>query len=251
MDETRERPLCIASAGHAALAATFVTLGVVGLVEGALVPVWAPVGKDAPAREILIYLCALVSLGCGLGLVVRRVATISARVLLASLMLWLVAFRISAIIRAPGMFGTWDTCAENLAVTAGALVLASGERGRRVARVAYGVALIPFGVAHFLYLDDTVRLVPHWLPAHEPIAYFTGGAFLAAGTAIVVGVWAPLAAALSAAQMGLFTLLVWVPIVSSGSAPAFAWHELGISAALTAAGWLVADSYSHEVARVQ
>ncbi len=108
--------------------------------------------------------------------------------------------------------------------------------------------LILFGIAHFTYLRETIQLVPEWLPAHVAFAYFTGGAFLAAGVAIVCGVLARPAAVLSAVQMGLFTLLVWVPIVLAGP-NAFQWSEFVISTALTVAGAVVAASYEKKPRR--
>jgi len=43
--------------------------------------------------------------------------------------------------------------------------------------------------------------------------------------------------------MGMFLLLVWVPIVAAGPNYGFQWIETLISLALTASAWVVAESY--------
>ena len=49
--------------------------------------------------------------------------------------------------------------------------------------------------------------------------------------------------ALSAFEIGMFLLLVWVPIVAAGSKDAFQWSETLVSWALMAGAWVVAESY--------
>ena len=247
--------------GHALFAVTMIALGIMGLIKGGFVAIWSGVPRGLPARVALAYLCAVVCLGSGIGLFWSRSAGIVSRVLLASFVLWMLLFRLPLIVRDPTSSGAWWACGEIAVMIAAAWVLmvwfagdrggtgrgfvadfVTGERGLAMARVLYGLGIIAFGVAHFTFLERTVGMVPKWLPWHLGWAYFTGGALVVAGVAIIANVWARLAALLSAVELSLFTLLVWGPVIVAGP-DAEQWNEFVDSWVLTAAAWVVADSY--------
>jgi len=58
----------IVSVGHAVFATVMIALGIIGLVTTGFIPLWEPIPKWAPAHVALDYLCAIISLAGGIGL---------------------------------------------------------------------------------------------------------------------------------------------------------------------------------------
>jgi uncharacterized membrane protein YphA (DoxX/SURF4 family) len=247
----------IASIGHAVFSATMIALGIVGLLYRDFVPVWNPVPVGVPAGELFVYLVTLISLTSGIGLLVPCMTTIAARLLLATLLLWLLVFRLPNFFRAPPFEACWSVFPLAVMLAAAWVLYVwfaadwdrkhlssiSSNNGLRIARVLYGLSLIFCGMAHFIDVKDTLSLVPNWLPGHLFWAYFTGCAFVAAGLAVLTGFFSRLAAALSALQIASFLCLVWIPIVLAGSKVLFQWRKTLLNAALLAGAWMVTDSY--------
>jgi uncharacterized membrane protein len=249
----------ITSLGHAVFAATLVAIGIIGLLKPEYAAIWDGIPKALPMRDALPYLCAVIALACGIGLFWPRTATLASRLLLGYLLLWMLIFKGRYIVLAPTEEGSYQSAGENAVVVAGAWVLyawfagewdkkhlgfAIGEKGIRIARVFYGLAMIAFGLSHFFYLQFTAPLIPSWLLWPVFWAYFTGTAYLLAGAAVLTGIWGRLAATLAAVQMGSFLLLVWLPIVLAGKMTDFNWGEIVVNFALVAAAWVVCDSYN-------
>lgn len=246
------------STGQVVFAATMIGVGVLGLLKPELAWIWGGVPDGMPARRALAYLCALVALACGAGLLWRRTRAAAALILFAAFSTWMLAFKLRFIILQPTVELSYQSCGVTAVLLAAAWVLhvrlapnrdgrriafPRGELGLRGARALYGFAMIAFGLSHFAYLDLTAPLIPAWLLWPVAWAYFTGAAYLAAGFAVLTGVYARLAATLSTWQMGLFLPLVWLPLAATGHISDSQLIELVATCALTAGGWVVAESW--------
>jgi uncharacterized membrane protein len=246
----------VARAGHTVFAGTLIALGILGLINPDR-NVLKPVTTGLVAMEVLNYLWTAIPVVCGIGLFRVRKATVAARVLLVYFLISLLVFRVPGLVHGLTVDVYWSLSKTGVMLSAAWVLyvwfaadwdkhhfsFATGDKGLRISRALYGAAIIPFGIAHFQFIEHTASMVPSWLPGHFAWAYFTGAAFIAGGAAILIGLCARLAAALSALQMGLFLVLVWVPAMATRSLNTFEWGEVLATWMLTAAAWVVADSY--------
>jgi uncharacterized membrane protein YphA (DoxX/SURF4 family) len=222
-----------------------ILLGVIGLAVGDFALQWQPVPAWVPARALLARLVAAALLLAGIATVTPRFATRGAAALGILYALWLVLLMIPRAVVQPIGIGVWNGPCEILALTGGGIVAASAIKPQllRPGRIAFGLAPLVFGAAHFAYADFTASLIPRWIPWPLFWAYATGCFHFAAGLSILSGVQARLAATLLATMMAGFVLLLHVPRVANAPDSRLEWTMLGIATSLTGAAVIVAASY--------
>jgi uncharacterized membrane protein len=232
--------------------------GVIGLIYGNSALIWEPIPKTLPGRPVIIYVCSVIELGTGIGLLLRPSVILACRVLFPFLLLWMALLKLPRLFLAPEVMVNWEAFSELAATSAGGwclfaahadpweqrhLKFAVGDRGISTARLLLIAALPMIGLSHFIYHDLTASLVPKWMSLPLGWTYLTGAGSLAAAAGMLFGIYPRLAANLEAAMLWIITLLVWVPRVASSPTDQGNWTEFFISSAIAAGAWLVADTY--------
>jgi uncharacterized membrane protein len=149
-------------------------------------------------------------------------------------------------------YGMYEDISMQLAIALGGLIIyanaariGAGVSARltRVCQLVFGVCVLVWGGAHFVYMNMTAPLVPKWLPPSQVFwGYVTGTCFLAAGLAILTGVKARLAATLLTVMIAIFGVLANGRVLLAGLSSHFNWSESALNLALVGVAWVVADS---------
>jgi uncharacterized membrane protein len=232
-------------------------LGVLSLIYRDFALQWQPVPASVPAREFLAYASGAVLILTGAGLLSRRTTVLSSGILLVYLLLWLLLLKLPHVVMEPLLEFNWLGFGEIAVIVAGAWVIfaedraqtessklkfATGQSGLRIARLIFGFALIPVGLSHFVYAPQTIGFVPAWLPFRPAWADLTGAGHIAAALGVLFGIFPRLAALLEAGMIGVFTALVWVPLVLATPTSQLQWTGFLVSWTIGAAAWVVAGS---------
>jgi uncharacterized membrane protein len=230
-------------------------LGVLALRYGDFALVWQPVPAWVPARAPIAYASGVLMLALGIGLLVPRTRTWAVRLLFPYLLLW-ACLKLPDVIAAPGAESSWLGLGElTLLLSGGWTLLAclaalpqssplaflTGERGLRAARHLFALSIIPIGLSHLVYLETTANFVPQWLPFRKSWAILTGAGQIASGLGVLFSVLPRIAAYAEAAQIMIYTLLVWAAALLSAHTR-LNLTALFISWIFGAAAWAVAQN---------
>ena len=235
------------------LAVSLFAIGLIGL--GTLSAIyrdfaytWQPVPAFQPGREVLAMICGLFMIATSVALLFESTAAFAARAVFPFLLMWL-GLKVPALIVAPKIEAVWLGFGEIAVLFAGGWVLfarfsglnetgffkhVSGERGVRMARILFGLALLPIGLSHIIYVEITTSLVPSWLPFRTGLAYLTGAGQIACGLGVLLSIFPKLAAMIETAMLALFAFLVWGPDTWFASVPKLKGAPAGFRFPLTA-----------------
>jgi uncharacterized membrane protein len=147
-----------------------------------------PVLPFLPAIPWLVILFGVLWIACGAGLLVQRWIRASAYTLGATYIVWTLVHVLPKYIALPGDMGLRTVVFEPLSLACIALLLpgpAATPKWLSVAcRGVIAVAMIVFGVDHFLGLRFIASLLPGWIPWHVFWVAFFGVVFIAGGVGI-------------------------------------------------------------------
>lgn len=228
-----------------------ILLGAVELAFGSFAEVWLPVPAGLPGYAVLAYAVAGALILGGVAVNLPKTAPAAALALTALFVLGMLILEAPPALAKPGVWAVWQSIAESAVMAAGGVLAwtqlaASGLRTaaiERATRLVFGLCLLVFGVSHFVYARFTAAMVPAWIPPSQLVwAYLTGGAQIAAGLAVLSGVWARPAAILLTVMYAAFGLLVHIPSVVASPLSHDNWAENGINLILLGAAWTLADS---------
>jgi uncharacterized membrane protein YphA (DoxX/SURF4 family) len=204
--------------GRILVAVSLVVFGVQHIIYGGFVATLVP--AFMPGRLFWAYFVGAAFFAAAIGILTRMLARPAATMLGVMFFLFLILLHIPRIFVHPRDGNEWTSGFVALGMCGGAWIVASAsplyERETadpflKIGPYLFGLAMIGFGIQHFINAGNTARVGPPWSLEHPLWPYATGAALFAGGAAILLQKKARLAAIFLAAVIPLFFLLLHMP----------------------------------------
>lgn len=183
------------------------------------------------ARLFWAYFVGVALIAAGLAISAKRSLRLAGSLTALMFFLFVAMMHIPGVVANPRDRFSWAILFRDSSFGAGALALAgammpgsSSDRGRgnlavTIARVIIGIAMIAYGVEHFLHAGSAPgvplqKMTPAWVPLPHFWTFLTGAIEVIAGAAILVNRYTRDATALAGLWIVLLTLVLYVPLLA-------------------------------------
>lgn len=226
--------------GRAFFAIAMAAFGIQFLIHGlfSLGPGSGP--PWTPAHPFWAYFTAMVCLAAAVCFVASIQVRCAAIVLAVTILMRALLFYAPKLAANPHDPGPWTSGFELLAMCGAALVLAGTQTTIKLGRLLFAIALVVFGVQHFLYARFVATLVPSWIPGHLFWAIFVGVAFVAAALSIASQIKGRLAATWLGIMFLLWVLVLHLPRVAASPHNGNEWTSAFVALAMSGGAFLLA-----------
>ena len=232
-------------------------LGVLSLNYRSFALVWQPVPGPFPHRELLAVISGSILVVGGICMLLPRLArwaTFGLTVFLSSWLPLQIGFNLW---KTPSSSSAWTTLAETVILISGGWILFGPKmqagngtdlnadpvtRLNRRFQMAFALALPVISISHFVYAFSHPAKVPQWIPFYVGFAFLTGIAHAAAGVGILTRIASHLAASLEAIMIGLFALVLHLPLIALQPTNRLYWTTFFIATACSGGSFIVASS---------
>lgn len=213
-----------------------------------------PVIPWIPALPWLAYLTGTALIVAGASVLVNVRARAGTLIIGGILLVADLILHVPRMLAFPQNWALRGQVCEMLALSSAAFILAGTlprvDGGARqadralanIGRVIFGVALVVFGLDHFLALDLIASLIPAWMPGHLFLASLTGAAMIAAGVSILTKRLDGPATLGLGVMFLLFVLTLHVPRVVAAPRNPNEWSSALIALAMFGASWIYASA---------
>jgi uncharacterized membrane protein len=243
--------------GLALYAGSMVAIGVTHFVTGSSPIGLLPVPDGMPAAAVWSFISGCVFLFFGIGLFFRRYRRIIAILLGLLLLLMILFHHLQPLIIHVSNPSEWAAVCELISFSAGAFFIADDDilsspigkssktihRAAIVSKYVFALALLVFGIEHYLYAEYIGTLIPTWIPGTVIWSYFVMIAFVGASISIFIGKAIYTSLILLGCMFCFWVLILHGPRVALHLSLEPEWTSLFVAAGMAGTSFIFANRY--------
>jgi hypothetical protein len=203
---------------------------------------------NATDGPVFLYAVAAAQIVGGGAIQFRRTANTGA-IILSAVYLVFALLCVPRIVATPQIYDRWGNFFEQFSLVTGAALIYTRwsslwrpETLHRIGCISLGLCAGSFALEQAIYLNNTIILVPKWLPPSQMFwAIATTVFFALAAVALLTNRMALLATRLLTIMLVSFGLLVWIPLLVSHPRSHTNWSEAAETFAIAGTAWIIAD----------